>query len=850
MKRCKRSWILFVSIFFAVLSIVNTGLCQQQRGRPPVSLYYYEYKSGTSASARIMMSVDNGTNSQFLIFIRRANSTGLQSLEPEYRKDGTGNPTSGYYSARFKSILMGGWPSKATIEKLQETIGETIDGDWRGKTWLKLFDYIHDKTDGGEVVDLELMPAPDLVKARIYRLDTILEKAPDLREKRRLLELLKLSGPNEIADMQFSMELKKAYGDLEARLISVGDGNSGGGAGNNDSGDGAGNNDSGGGAGNNDSGGGAGNNDSGGGNKNQAKGLLNSPTFWIVVAGLTVIYVGLLLFALKRKNKHGDRIQTKLINRFERLDSIMVEHRTEDGDPVSLAESIAAVQKLTAGTQEALLKIGKKLEPEKNWNTEKHSSSELAKEKADTTKSAGKERRFLNRMLGISGLSQLADSLEEIGNRVGRSEFLKIDGRDASLADNVIDIGKKAAAIRKDVESILSAVNKPPKGKNGGGTVVLEDEERSKIANDVLDKLKYSFSTLNEKVDDLKTRIFSDDSREDSPDLASRVIGISSEVSKANDKIVETAKTLETMQGELQSSLENLEKEQSKVAQEITDSSTNVLTNILSGFFAFVTSGKKAGSPTEGEGKAESSAVEEEGASSEYEQNASNEHDRSAPSNENMSVYREAMESNVEMLHRQKLMEIAASENEEELDLSRLWLFTEYCKLANFSDDVSRILYQVQDKLLEADPRFAEIQESLEPPKIQATNESNVIKEYEDFRRSIELLEVPSVTVDDGKLRGLRSFIIMVTDRFYDMSPCPEDIAEGILRMVCLRPMAVTIGVTRYNKEYHDMVLPDENSRPTDKDQSSWIIVDLRKRGYVDRRTGDVLRKATVVLGS
>ena len=409
-----------------------------------------------------------------------------------------------------------------------------------------------------------------------------------------------------------------------------------------------------------------------------------------------------------------------------------------------------------------------------------------------------KQRRYRARMH-----ANLRSQLNDLRFTMGA--YNSQDGEPASLVESIEEV-REHISIMQD-RLIHSAAEKPSRVEKP----ILDTKDKAQIAGEVAELLGRNFDLLRNEIVELRERIShksdADNEEELLPDLASLVIAISSKISKVNDEIAGMRDILETEQNEIQASPKNVADKEDEMAQKITDSwvEAEVLPD---------------------------------------------EHDRSAPSDDNLSVYREAMESNVEMLHRQKLMEIATSENEEELNFSRLWLFTEYWKLANFSDEVSIILDRVQDHLLKVDPRFAEIQKSLAPPKIQATNESNVIQEYEEFRRSIELLEVPSVTVDDGALKRLRSFIIVATDRFYAMSPCPEGIAEGILRMVSLRPMAVTIGVTRYNKEYHDMVLPDENSRPTDKDQSSWIIVDLRKRGYVDRRTGDVLRKATVVLGS
>ncbi len=677
---------------------------------------------------------------------------------------------------------MGKWPTAAAIQKLQRTIGGTADGKWGDGTWLRLFDYIHKKTDGREVADLQLMPAPDLVKARIYRLDTTLEKAPNLQEKRILLELLKTSGPNEIANMQFSMELKRAYGDLEVRLISAGTSPGGAPAGTS-------------------SGGSTARTNPGDNNKNQANGLLNSLAFWIIVVLIVfLICVVFLMLMVKKQSRHRNKIYANLRIRFDELISIMGKHKTEDGNLMSLAESIAAVRKLTANMQDDLLRIGRKVEPQGNWGA-RNSPSMMSYLKPDTLKETRKRGRFLNRVLGTYALSELLDSLEEISDRIGQSESLKIDGRDASLADNVIGIARRINHIREDVEYIHLAVRKPAKEEK-----LVRKEDNYEIATQVLNGLESEFGNLNDRFKSLEKIIFSEFVEQKSP--APMLDG-----AELADRSQEAQELLKKMEG----SLLELRVEQHELQKNLIDSFSNTVSNMVGGLFA--------------------------GMSSRARRSSSDRID---------STYRRAFQSNLDLLYRQRLMDIATSEDEYGddgyLNLCPLWAFIEYWRLTSNSDRISKLLVELQNQILKAKPALEETIVAFPPPLIESYDEQGVLKTYRDLRRQIDQFKSLPIFANNSELRRLQNHVVIIAEKLSNGKLGYEELYDGLLRLVSLKSISISIEHTMLDATLHEVVPPD--GEPAAGNHPFGTILRVVKPGYMDRKTGEVRRKTSVVVAA
>jgi len=206
----QKKWENRLAIWLIFFLLLAGSVCLAQEGRPPISLYYYEFEE------RILMCVSGESDKKqgILFTLENGGLHGMEPRRPTYQEETIlelANPDL----IAFQRILLGLGYLDPILEDYVKALQETInvlkqDGDWGDKTWTKLFQYIRDETDQQETADLQL----GMNQARVYRLDTIVQNREDSKEKKYLQKLLQDSNEKNVKAKSFPMNLVKAYTDL------------------------------------------------------------------------------------------------------------------------------------------------------------------------------------------------------------------------------------------------------------------------------------------------------------------------------------------------------------------------------------------------------------------------------------------------------------------------------------------------------------------------------------------------------------------------------------------------------------------------------------------------------------
>ena len=216
----------------------------------------------------------------------------------------------------------------------------------------------------------------------------------------------------------------------------------------------------------------------------------------------------------------------------------------------------------------------------------------------------------------------------------------------------------------------------------------------------------------------------------------------------------------------------------------------------------------------------------------------------------------EILQSHLDLLYRQKLLDMATTDGNGEngLNVSRLWFFTEYWRSTTKSTDLSKSLKELQESLYLIEPQLNKLNNGFTFPTIERTSAKDMKRSYKKLKIKIEQFEDPFVLINNETLiNRLHNLITTSIDRLQYRKIGTEELIEGLLRMVSLRPIAISVGITRFDENYHNQLTPDSETEALIREmktQSGYqigIILKVVKQGYINKRTGGVFIKAQVV---
>ena len=213
-------------------------------------------------------------------------------------------------------------------------------------------------------------------------------------------------------------------------------------------------------------------------------------------------------------------------------------------------------------------------------------------------------------------------------------------------------------------------------------------------------------------------------------------------------------------------------------------------------------------------------------------------------SSEMLSAYYEVLQSHLQLLHSQRLMQLAAPADEEQPNFNHIWFFTEYWKL-NSSDRISELLEQFQESLSKIEPELEQFRENRCPHIIEFSDKNTLqdyLNSYQDARNLIKQFEPTFIPISEDKLSRLRETVILFIDRLDGNEIFAEDKIEAMLRLVSLRQLPIFEGYSLSHDKFHRV-----SGRESSAEYETGTILQVRKRGFMDSTTGKIVREAYVI---
>ena len=212
-------------------------------------------------------------------------------------------------------------------------------------------------------------------------------------------------------------------------------------------------------------------------------------------------------------------------------------------------------------------------------------------------------------------------------------------------------------------------------------------------------------------------------------------------------------------------------------------------------------------------------------------------------SDDTISKYHEILQSDLRSLYAQKLMPALIPMGEEHLNFSDVWFFTESWKL-NSSNGLSDELEHFQEQLIGIESNLRELREQTYPRVIELSDKNTLqdyLSSYQEGRKQIEGFEPPYIPIVDDKLVQLQMTVILFIDRLDGIEIGYEGKIEAMLQLVSLRQLSIFEEHTTFREELHNIV---------DREASECepgTILQVKKRGFMDRKNGKIIRKAYVI---
>jgi len=210
---------------------------------------------------------------------------------------------------------------------------------------------------------------------------------------------------------------------------------------------------------------------------------------------------------------------------------------------------------------------------------------------------------------------------------------------------------------------------------------------------------------------------------------------------------------------------------------------------------------------------------------------------------ETISEYHEILQSHLQSLYIRKLMQLAIPADKTTPNFNHLWFFTEYWNL-NSSNKLSESLGQLQEELIKIEPELEYLRKQTCPQIIEFSEKNTLqdyLKSYQEMRNQIEQFESPPIPIAEDKLPRLRNTVTRFIDRLDANQIDVEEKIETMLWLVSLRQLSIFEEYDTFYDKFHHFLGSEGSER------EPGTILQVRRRGFMDRTTGEIVRKAHVI---
>ena len=202
-------------------------------------------------------------------------------------------------------------------------------------------------------------------------------------------------------------------------------------------------------------------------------------------------------------------------------------------------------------------------------------------------------------------------------------------------------------------------------------------------------------------------------------------------------------------------------------------------------------------------------------------------------------------QEHLDLLYEQKFAEAAAPN--EKGDVSCVWFFIEHWKLKAEEPLISLLSeFQEQMKRISSEPENNSFERpSLGEKPSSGAGDGAALKEYllsyQQERASLLKMTFNGLHIPSEKRRQLQHTAYLLVDRIDEHQSATDHKIEQFLSLVGLRELFIRKGHTRFHEDLHNTIDRRESSL------EPGTIIEVTKRGFLDKTTGDIIRKAFVI---
>ena len=197
------------------------------------------------------------------------------------------------------------------------------------------------------------------------------------------------------------------------------------------------------------------------------------------------------------------------------------------------------------------------------------------------------------------------------------------------------------------------------------------------------------------------------------------------------------------------------------------------------------------------------------------------------------------------VLYKQRLAEAAVLN--EKGNVSCVWFFIEHWKL-KAEEPLISLLSEFQEQMKRISPELENY--SFERPSLSEKPSPGAgdgaalrefLSEYQQKKEYIQSKTFDEVHLQPEKRRQLQHTAYLLVDRIDEHQSATDHKIEQFLSLVGLRELFIRKGHTRFHEDLHNTIDRRESSL------EPGTIIEVTKRGFLDKTTGDIIRKAFVI---